>query len=241
MEVLGGIATPAVVYLVIAALVALDSLLPAVPSEVLVVAAGVLSASGDLVAGWAVAAAIAGALVGDHLVYRIGRHGLSGVLARNRLGQRIARSVERVHDRFRAVSGAAIVAARFIPLGRTIGAGTAGLAGVPPARFTIFSVVGVVLWVAWLTGLGFVTGAQTGWPAWASVATGMGVAIVVGLCVAVPEARIRRSNPARPRARNVRTAQDTRSLPATPACGLATSSGQGPRCAEPIGRTPPAR
>lgn len=192
MEVLTVVAAPAVAYLVIAALVAFDSVLPAIPSEVLVVAAGALAASGDLVAGWAVVAAATGAFVGDHLVYRIGRHGLSGVLARTWLGRQITRSVERVHSRFRAVSGAAIVAARFMPFGRTLGAGAAGLAGVPPSKFTAFSLVGVLLWATWLIALGFVTGTQTSWPLWFNVAIGMAVALVVGIGITLP--RIRRAD-----------------------------------------------
>ena len=194
MDVLLVVAVPAVAYLIIASLVAFDSILPAIPSEVLVVAAGALASSGDLVAGWAVAAAAVGAFVGDHVVYRIGRHGLSGVLARTWWGRRVAQSVARVHDQFQAVSGAAIIAARFMPFGRTLGAGVAGLVGVRPSKFTVFSAIGVLLWAAWLTGLGFVTGTQTGWPLWISVLTGMAVAVVVGICVGVPQNRAYRAN-----------------------------------------------
>lgn len=189
VDVLSVVAVPAVAYLILVALVAVDSLLPAVPSEVLVVAAGALAAAGDLAAGWAMAAAAVGAFAGDHVVYRIGRHGLSGVLARCWWGRQVTQSVAGVHDRFRAVSGAAIVAARFMPFGRTLGAGAAGLAGVRPSRFSTYSVVGVLLWSAWLTGLGFITGTQTGWPLWISVVTGMAVAMLVGICVAVAHAR----------------------------------------------------
>jgi membrane-associated protein len=189
VDVLAVAAAPAVAYLIIAALVAFDSIVPAVPSEVLVVAAGALAASGDLVAGWAVAAAALGAFIGDHLVYRIGRHGLSGVLARSWPGRRVLRSVERVHGRYRAAGAVAIVVARFMPFGRTVGAAAAGLTGVRPSKFTALSAVGVLLWAAWLIGLGFITGTQTGGSPWASVAIGMGVALVVGVGVALPRLR----------------------------------------------------
>jgi membrane-associated protein len=191
VDVLSVVAAPAVAYLLIAAFVAFDSILPVVPSEVLVVAAGALAASGDLVAGWAVAAAALGAFVGDQVVYRFGRHGLTGVLARNWLGRRVARSIGQVHRRFRAVSGVAIVAGRFMPFGRTLGAGAAGVAGVRPSKFTLLSAVGVLLWAAWLTGVGFVTGSRTGGPLWISVLSGIAIAMVVGVCIAVPRIRSR--------------------------------------------------
>ena len=51
-----------------------------------------------------------------------------------------------------------------------------------------------------------------------------------------PRPVMRSGKPESPRVR-----QDTRSLPATPGSGPATSSGQWPRRAEPTGRTPPGR
>lgn len=198
VDVLTLFAVPAVAYLVIVVLVAIDSVVPVVPSEVFVVAAGTLAAAGDLDLAPAVAAAALGAFVGDQVVYGIGRHKLHGILGRSRFGRRVLISVERTYTKFETASGAAIIAARFMPLGRTAGAGAAGLAGISRGKFSSYSAVGVTLWAAWLTGLGYVTGANTEGPVWLSVVLGLAVALVVGVWLAAIRAIVRTRRRMRP-------------------------------------------
>jgi membrane protein DedA with SNARE-associated domain len=59
--------------LVVAALVALDAVLPIAPSETLVVAGGVLAADGALSLPLLSAAAATGALTGHTVLYLLGR------------------------------------------------------------------------------------------------------------------------------------------------------------------------
>ena len=54
-------------YLIIAAIVALDGFLPIFPGETAVISGGILAAQGDLVLPLVVAAAFAGAVVGDNV------------------------------------------------------------------------------------------------------------------------------------------------------------------------------
>lgn len=191
MDLLTFVAVPAAAYLLVVALVALDAMIPVVPSEVFVVSAGALSAAGHLQVGWAVAAAVAGAIAGDHVVYAVGRHKLPDVLERSRLGRRVNRSAERAHSRLGSTSGAAIIAARFIPFGRTAGAGAAGLAGVPARRFSSYSIVGALLWGAWMVGLGYVTGSVADVSLLTQVAIGVGVGLLVGVWAAAVHAVVR--------------------------------------------------
>ncbi|PSL05452.1 membrane protein DedA with SNARE-associated domain [Haloactinopolyspora alba] len=175
------VAVPVAAYLVMAALVALDALFPALPGEVFVVSAGALSAAGHLDLGWTVAAAAAGAVTGDLTVYAISRHRLPRVLDRSRLGRRIQASVDRAHARMGSTSAAAIIAARFVPLGRTTVSAAAGLAGIRPRRFAVLAAVGAASWASFTAGLGFVTGNVTDAPLLLQVAIGVAIGVVVGV------------------------------------------------------------
>lgn len=185
------VAVPAVAYLVVTAFVAFDAIVPAVPSEVFVVSAGALAAAGHLNVWWAGAAAALGAFAGDHAVYAVGRHKLPGVLDRSRFGRRVTRSVERTHARLGSATMAAVIAARFVPLGRTATTGAAGLAGMPLRRFSAASALGAPLWAAWMVGLGYITGSVADVPLWLQVGIGVGVGLLVGVWVAAVHAVIR--------------------------------------------------
>ncbi len=174
-------ATPVVAYLLVMILVALDAVIPALPGEVAVISGGALSAAAHLGIGWVVAAAAVGAFAGDLTVYMVGRHRLPGVLGRTRPGRRITAGVKRANLRLGESRAAAIIAARFIPFGRTATAGAAGLAGVPARRFAAFSLIGAVTWSAWMSGVGYVTGNVTDGPLPLQIAIGVGVGLLVGV------------------------------------------------------------
>lgn len=175
------VAVPLLAYVVMAALVALDAMIPALPGEVLVISSGALAAAGHLDVLWAVVAATAGAILGDLAVFTIGRHRLPGVLDRSRLGRRIQATVDRAHARMGSTSAAAIIAARFIPLGRTTVSAAAGIAGVRPRRFALLALAGCTAWAGWGVGLGFVTGNVTDAPLWIQVAIGAAIGVLVGV------------------------------------------------------------
>lgn len=182
---------PALAYVVIAALVALDAVFPVVPSEFAVVAAGSVAAAGDLSIVGAVLAAALGALAGNHVVYWLGRRQLTDAFSRTRMGRRVVRAALSAHDRLGSSSGAAIAAARFVPFGRTAGAGAAGLGGVRPRQFLTFSAIGSLAWAAWMVGIGFVTGSVNDGPVWTNVLLGMAVALVIGVWLATARAMTR--------------------------------------------------
>jgi membrane-associated protein len=185
------VAIPLAAYLVIAVLVALDAAIPAVPSELFVVSSGAFAASGELSVVWAVVAAAAGAWAGDHAVYGLGRHKPPTALDRSRLGRRAHRVVDRTYDRLGPANAATSGAGRFLPLGRTASAASAGLAGVPPRRFLVWSAVGSTAWASWLVGLGYVTGTATEAPLWLQSLIGAGVALIVGVWAAAVHAMLR--------------------------------------------------
>ncbi len=181
MDLLSFVAVPALAYLVMAALVAVDAIVPAVPGEVAVISAGALAAAGHLNVGWAIAAATLGALAGDLAVHGMSRRALPGVLERFRLGRSLKAKIARAHERMGSTSAAAIIAGRFVPLGRTTIAAAAGVAGIRPRRFAGIAFAGGLLWSSWAVGLGYVTGSVTDAPLWLQVAIGAAVGVLVGV------------------------------------------------------------
>lgn len=188
-------AAPALAYLLLAGLVALDAMFPAVPSDLAVVSAGALAATGHLGLGWSAAAVIVGAMAGDHVVYSVGRHWLPGMLERSRLGRRVHQNVVYTHTRLLSVGTVALALGRFVPFGRTATAATAGLVGVPPRHYLWVSLLGSTTWAAWMVGLGYVAGQAAGGPLWRQIVIATAVGLAAGFLLAGVQRALSRRRP----------------------------------------------
>ncbi|MEV6493510.1 VTT domain-containing protein [Actinoplanes sp. NPDC051633] len=165
-------------YPLTAGLAAGDVLFPIIPSEGTVIAAGVLAAStGTPNLLLVMAAAAAGAFVGDHLSYAIGRSFLGPkLLARSK---RLRAAVGRVSRQLDKRGGTLIVAGRFIPGGRTAVTLACGSAGYPLRRFTKATALAAMAWALYSGAIGFLGGAAfTANPI-------LGIAIGVGLSMTI--------------------------------------------------------
>src|SRR6266545_3291146 len=74
------------IYLALLGFAALDGFFPAIPSETLVVTAGVFAATGEPNLVGVIATAAAGAFIGDHLSYYVGRGAGGRLMDRTRPG-----------------------------------------------------------------------------------------------------------------------------------------------------------
>jgi membrane-associated protein len=105
-------------------------------------------------------AAVAGALLGAHVGYLIGRRAGPRLLDtpdRPRLQQGVVRSREALE---RYGTGKAIVLARFIPIVRTVLNPMAGTVGVPMRIFTLWQVLGGLVWSIGITVAGYALGSR---------------------------------------------------------------------------------
>ncbi|WP_137816847.1 DedA family protein [Gandjariella thermophila] len=105
-------------------------------------------------------AAVAGALTGAQTGYLLGRSGGHALLARTNR-PRVREATERartVLDRYGA--GKAIVLARFIPLVRTVLNPLAGILRVPARVFTLWQVVGGLVWSLGIPLAGYALGSR---------------------------------------------------------------------------------
>jgi membrane-associated protein len=187
------------VYGVVFALAALDAFLPIVPSEATLITAGVFAASGKPNVLLIILAGGAGAMLGDHISYLIGRAGGENIIRRIPEGSRRAKTFERVRHLLFTHGGIALVIARYIPGGRTAITLTTGAIGYPRRRFTAFDALACFSWAAYTTLLGFVGGSAFQDHPIEGLALGFGLALaLVGLAELIQWLRRRRRAPKMP-------------------------------------------
>jgi membrane protein DedA with SNARE-associated domain len=145
-------------YALILGIAALDAVVPAVPSEATVISAGLLAGLGELNLAAVISAGAAGALLGDTASYGGGR------LLRGRVGPWLQRTPRRRRESERAArllerrGPLLIVAARFVPGGRTAATLTAGVVGYGFRRFAAWAAAAAGLWATFAGLAGFLGG-----------------------------------------------------------------------------------
>lgn len=146
------------VYVLIAAIAALDAVFPLVPSEATVIAAAALAGAGDLVFGFVLLAAAVGAVGGDNVAYLLGRAGQGPLLDRLLHSPKWRRRIGSAEARLRQRAATIIVVSRFIPGGRTATMISAGLIGFGWRRFAAYDLVAGVFWASYASLIGLLGG-----------------------------------------------------------------------------------
>ena len=116
-----------------------------IPGSTIILALSALVPGGDLRLEWVLAAAIAGALLGDGSAYWIGHRTQREILSSWPLSNypRVIAQSEAFFHRWGAL---AVFFARFVPPIRAFVPITAGALGMPPLRFFSVNVPAVLLW-----------------------------------------------------------------------------------------------
>lgn len=217
-----GLAASPWVLLVLLACCVLDSLVPPVPSEALVLGLAAVGATGHGPHPALVAVVAAfGALAGDSTAYALGRrlpHGRLPFVRRDRAERALA--AVRAQLELRGVT--VVLTARWVPVGRIAVTVGAGLVGYPARRFLPAAALASALWAAWTVLLGLGTGTLLTDQPLLAVGAGVAVGLLVGLGVDVAA-----RHTAGVRGRSRATAQPTRTMrwSAAPRTGPASSSG----------------
>jgi membrane protein DedA with SNARE-associated domain len=182
-----------VAYLAVLAGVALDAVVPTVPSETLLITGGLLAARAELSLPAVIAAGWAGAVVGDSAAYALGAG------PGRRAALRVAR---RPRDRARlaGLQGGLehrpwlLAVANFVPGLRPLAMLAAGSVHLPLPRFYAAVVPGGLVWSAFTTLLGYGGGRLVAESPWLSLAASLAVGGALGL--GVEGVRRRRGQPA---------------------------------------------
>ncbi|MRH29664.1 DedA family protein [Microbacterium sp. SYP-A9085] len=128
------------------------------PGDTLLVISGLLTKTSDVFGLniWLVSLLIAvAAFVGGEVGYFIGHKGGPAVFERKESGLFSRKNVDRTNAFFERYGGLTVVLARFVPIVRTFAPVAAGVGRMPWRRYSLYNLVGAVLWGFGLTMLGF--------------------------------------------------------------------------------------
>jgi membrane protein DedA with SNARE-associated domain len=195
-------------YLAVFVLMLAESACIPVPSELIMTFGGALAAGAvpgtRLNLAGVILAGTAGNVAGSYIAWAVGRY--LGLPALERLVQgRWARRLRlREHDLDRAVGwfgrygGKAVLIGRVLPVIRTFISLPAGIAGMAPVRFGVYTTIGCIPWTAALATAGFAVGSN-----WESIVSAFHgptyiIAAVVLLALVVFVWRYLRRRPAEP-------------------------------------------
>jgi membrane-associated protein len=145
-------------YVVIAVVAYLDSMIPIVPSETMVILGGVAAGAGDLWLPAVIGCAMAGAFLGDTTAYLLGRHFGPALERRFFSKPKSQARLDWARHQLAVRGGVLLVTARFIPGGRTVVTFTSGLTRQPFRRFVGFILFAAFVWATYAALLGFIGG-----------------------------------------------------------------------------------
>ncbi|MEO7385719.1 MAG: DedA family protein [Gammaproteobacteria bacterium] len=128
--------------------------LPFLPGDSLLFAAGAVAASGRLDVVGLCVLLIAAAILGNAVNYWVGR--LAGVELQRRFPGLIKQQyLDKTHAYFERYGGKTIIIARFVPIIRTVAPFAAGVGQMSHLRYQSYNVAGSVLWVLLLVPAGY--------------------------------------------------------------------------------------
>jgi membrane-associated protein len=133
--------------------------LPFLPGDSLLFAAGTFAALKALKIGWLILGLSAAAVLGDTVNYWIGHRIGPKVFCKDEARFFKKEYLDRTHAFYEKHGGKTIIIARVVPIIRSFAPFVAGVGRMSYGRFLAFNVVGGVGWVLLLTGAGYFFGA----------------------------------------------------------------------------------
>ena len=132
--------------------------MPFLPGDSLLFAAGAFAALGALKVGWLIALLAVAAIIGDTVNFWIGHFLGPKVFSREKARFFKKEHLDRTHAFFEKYGGKTIIIARFVPIVRSFAPLVAGIGRMSYGKFIAFNVIGGVSWVVLLTGAGYFFG-----------------------------------------------------------------------------------
>lgn len=152
-------------YLAVFILMVAESACIPVPSELIMTLGGALAAGAiaghHLSLTLVIVAGVAGNVAGSYLAWAVGRWG--GQAALRRWGGRVwlrEHDIEVANRWFGRYGPRAVLIGRLLPVVRTFISLPAGIAGMRPLRFGVYTTIGCIPWTAALAGAGYAVGAS---------------------------------------------------------------------------------
>ena len=136
--------------------------MPFLPGDSLLFVAGAIAAVGGMNLPLLIVLLIVAATLGDAVNYSVGHYFGPKVFGweQSRFFNKAA--FDRAHAFYERHGGITIIVARFLPFVRTFAPFVAGVAQMSYPKFALYNVTGATLWVASLSGIGYLFG-NTDW------------------------------------------------------------------------------
>ncbi|MFG6413539.1 DedA family protein [Roseateles sp. DC23W] len=132
--------------------------MPFLPGDSLLFVVGALCGVGLMNLPVAIAVLLVAAILGDQTNYMIGRHIGPKVFKWEQSRFFNKKAFDAAHAFYEKHGGITIIIARFMPFVRTFAPFVAGVAAMSRGKFTMFNVVGAVIWVVGLCVAGYLFG-----------------------------------------------------------------------------------
>ena len=132
--------------------------MPFLPGDSLLFVVGAMCGAGLMHYSTAVGLLIVAAVLGDQCNYSIGRFFGPKVFQWENSRLFNKRAFDQAHAFYERYGGVTIIAARFLPFLRTFAPFVAGVAFMTRSKFTLFNLVGAILWVVGVMTIGFFFG-----------------------------------------------------------------------------------
>ncbi|MEJ8812430.1 DedA family protein [Variovorax ureilyticus] len=132
--------------------------MPFLPGDSLLFIVGALAGAGLMSYGIAVPILLAAAILGDQCNYSIGRYFGPKVFQWESSRFFNRKAFDQAHAFYERYGGITIILARFMPFIRTFAPFVAGVADMTRGKFTMFNVVGALIWVLGITTAGYFFG-----------------------------------------------------------------------------------
>jgi membrane protein DedA with SNARE-associated domain len=160
---------------------AIDAVFPVVPSEGLVVTAGMAAAAGHQNLLLVIVAAMVGSVIGESVCYLLGRG--SGPALRRWLIRRDKQQAmyERVSKALHTRGGLILMTVRYIPGARMVATLTAGATAYSFRKFLVFTIAGVTVAYTYVALLGYLGGDAFAHDSLKALGFSLGLAFLIGL------------------------------------------------------------
>ncbi len=133
-------------------------ILPFLPGDSLLFAAGAIAALGSLNLGLVIAILISAAILGDTVNYWIGHYFGRKIVDNPKITFINQEHIDKTEQFYKKYGGKTIILARFVPIIRTFAPFVAGVGKMHYRTFITYNVVGGILWVSIFSLLGYYFG-----------------------------------------------------------------------------------
>ncbi|TCC18107.1 DedA family protein [Kribbella speibonae] len=169
--------------LILFAAALIDAVFPVVPSEGMVITAGMAAAAGHQNLPLVIAVAMAGSVIGESICYFLGRGSGPALHRWMKRQERRQQLYEKVSAALHSRGGLILMTVRYIPGARMVATLTAGATRYSFKKFIVFTFAGVTIAYTYVALLGYLGGDAFAHDQLKGLAFSLSLAAVIGLVV----------------------------------------------------------